>query len=120
MDEQVKPGTGSPVSDASFQLGMHTEQLGGRSQQMFFSAEDGENFLYPDGPDLDFNKRTEFDATLTRKSVTLPNKVSARSSSRIRVRNIPSGSASYIVFAFISKARSAISAAGWWTGPTSG
>ncbi|MGH1483843.1 MAG: GXGXG motif-containing protein [Geminicoccales bacterium] len=63
MDEQVKPGTGSPVNDASFQLGMHTEQLGGRSQQMFFSAEDGENFLYPDGPDLDFNKRTEFDAS---------------------------------------------------------
>ncbi len=60
MDKQV---TQDEAASASFELGMHTEQLGGRSQQVFFSPEDGENFLYPDGPDLDFNKRTEFDAT---------------------------------------------------------
>ena len=60
MDKQV---TQDEASSASFEMGMHTEQLGGRSQQVFFSPEDGDNFLYPDGPDLDFNKRTEFDAT---------------------------------------------------------
>ncbi len=46
----------------SFETGVHTEQLAGRTQQIFFSPEEGEHFLYPDGPDLDFNKRTEFDA----------------------------------------------------------
>ncbi len=70
MDQHVKAGDSSPNKDTSFEMGMHTEQLGGRSQQVFFSPEDGENFLYPDGPDLDFNKRTEFDATdLDAKSV---------------------------------------------------
>ena len=62
MDEQMKTGAASPGKESSFEMGMHTEQLGGRTQQVFFSPEDGESFLYPDGPDLDFNKRTEFDA----------------------------------------------------------
>ena len=62
MDEQVKADAASVDKETSFDMGMHTEQLSGRSQQVFFSPEDGENFLYPDGPDLDFNKRTEFDA----------------------------------------------------------
>jgi len=80
MDQQV-----SKQDDASFELGMHTEQLGGRSQQVFFSPEDGDNFLYPDGPDLDFNKRTEFDATtstrgpLTRRSASWPTRGSVLS-----------------------------------------
>ncbi len=46
----------------SHRMGMHTEQLAGRTQQTFFSAEEGENFTYPDGFDVDFNKRAEFDA----------------------------------------------------------
>ncbi len=48
--------------DRSHELGMHTEQLGGRTQQVFFSPEDEENFLYPFAFDVDFNKRAEFDA----------------------------------------------------------
>lgn len=47
----------------SHRMGMHTEQLAGRTQQTFFSAEEGRNFTYPDAPEVDFNKRTEFDAT---------------------------------------------------------
>jgi glutamate synthase domain-containing protein 3 len=46
----------------SFELGMHTEQLAGRTQQAFFRPSEEANFLYPDAPDVDFNKRTEFDA----------------------------------------------------------
>jgi methylamine---glutamate N-methyltransferase subunit B len=46
----------------SFELGMHTEQLAGRTQQAFFRPSEEENLLYPDAPDVDFNKRTEFDA----------------------------------------------------------
>jgi glutamate synthase domain-containing protein 3 len=41
---------------------MHTEQLAGRTQQTFFSAEEGENFLSPDAFDVDFNRRTSVDA----------------------------------------------------------
>ncbi|MFQ5565561.1 MAG: GXGXG motif-containing protein [Paracoccaceae bacterium] len=43
-------------------LGMTTEQLTGRTQQVFFEPEEGENFTYPWAPDVDFNKRTEIDA----------------------------------------------------------
>jgi methylamine---glutamate N-methyltransferase subunit B len=39
-----------------------SEQLAGRTQQVFFSAEEDENYLYPQAFDVDFNKRTEFDA----------------------------------------------------------
>ena len=46
----------------SHRMGMHTEQLAGRTQQVFFSPEEGENFTYPGAPDVDFNKRAEFDA----------------------------------------------------------
>ena len=46
----------------SHRMGMHTEQLAGRTQQVFFNAEEGENFVYPGAPDVDFNKRAEFDA----------------------------------------------------------
>lgn len=48
--------------DRSHEMGMHTEQLGGRTQQVFFSPEDEENFLYPFAFEVDFNKRAEFDA----------------------------------------------------------
>ena len=46
----------------SHEMGMHTEQLAGRTQQRFFSAEEAENFVYPSAFDVDFNKRTELDA----------------------------------------------------------
>ncbi len=46
----------------SHELGMHTEQLRGRTQQVFFKPDEEENFLYPDSLDVDFNKRAEFDA----------------------------------------------------------
>ena len=46
----------------SHDMGMHTEQLRGRTQQTFFEPEEGDNFVYPDGFDVDFNKRAEFDA----------------------------------------------------------
>lgn len=47
---------------AGHEMGMHTEQLTGRTQQMYFSAEEGENFTYPYAYEVDFNKRAEFDA----------------------------------------------------------
>ncbi len=46
----------------SHRMGMHTEQLAGRTQQVFFSAEESENFTYPYAFEVDFNKRAEFDA----------------------------------------------------------
>ena len=43
--------------------GLHTEQLSGRTQQVFFSSEEGENYFYPyNGYEVDFNKKAEFDA----------------------------------------------------------
>lgn len=46
----------------SHEMGLHSEQLVGRTQQMFFSAEEGENCTYPGAFDVDFNKAAEFDA----------------------------------------------------------
>ena len=49
--------------DKSFETGLHTEQLSGRTQQVFFSPEEGENYFYPyNAHEVDFNKKTEFDA----------------------------------------------------------
>jgi glutamate synthase domain-containing protein 3 len=44
------------------ELGMHTEQLAGRTQQRFFRPEEEERFTYPQAFEVDFRKRTEFDA----------------------------------------------------------
>lgn len=46
----------------STQMGMHSEQLRGRTQETFFTPAEEENFTYPEAFDVDFNKRTEFDA----------------------------------------------------------
>jgi glutamate synthase domain-containing protein 3 len=46
----------------SHRMGMHTEQLAGRTQQIYFSPEEGENFVYAGSFDVDFNKRAELDA----------------------------------------------------------
>jgi glutamate synthase domain-containing protein 3 len=51
---------------------MHTERLAGRTQQIFFLPEEEENFTYPGGFDVDFNKRIEFDvADMDTKSINL-------------------------------------------------
>jgi glutamate synthase domain-containing protein 3 len=56
----------------SHRMGMHTEQLAGRTQQTFFTPEEAENFTYPGAFDVDFNKRSEFDAAeLDNKAVNL-------------------------------------------------
>ena len=52
----------SKSADASHEMGMHTEQLAGRTQQVFFSPEESDRFVYPYAYDVDFNKRAEFDA----------------------------------------------------------
>jgi glutamate synthase domain-containing protein 3 len=44
------------------EMGMTTEQLTGRTQQVFFQPEEVENFTYPWAPAVDFNKRTEIDS----------------------------------------------------------
>lgn len=46
----------------SHRMGMHTERLAGRTQQVFFSPEEAENLFYPGSFDVDVNKRVEFDA----------------------------------------------------------
>lgn len=43
-------------------VGLDTEQLAGRTQQIFFSPEEVENYFHPDTLAVDFNKRAEFDA----------------------------------------------------------
>jgi len=57
---------------ASYEMGMHTEQLAGRTQQVFFLPEEEENFTYPGAFDVDFNKRIEIDvADMDTKSINL-------------------------------------------------
>ncbi len=49
--------------EKSVESGLHTEQLSGRTQQIFFSAEEGENYFYPyNAFEVDFDKKAEFDA----------------------------------------------------------
>ena len=57
----------------SYDMGMHTEQLRGRSQQVFLSLDDNaENFTYPNAFEVDTNKTTEIDAqNLESKDVNL-------------------------------------------------
>ncbi len=43
-------------------MGMTTEALTGRTQQVFFEPSAEERFVYPWAPEVDFNKRTEIDA----------------------------------------------------------
>jgi glutamate synthase domain-containing protein 3 len=47
---------------AGTEAALRSEQLTGRTQQVFFSAGEEENYLYPQAFTVDFNKRTEFDA----------------------------------------------------------
>ena len=60
------------MAQKSEQMGMHTEQLAGRTQQRFFSPEEDENFVYPGSFDVDFNMRAELDAaSLDSKEINL-------------------------------------------------
>ncbi|MBL9034450.1 MAG: GXGXG motif-containing protein, partial [Rhodospirillaceae bacterium] len=43
------------MAERSMQMGLHMEKLSGKTQQRFFSPTEEENFLYPDGYDVDFN-----------------------------------------------------------------
>lgn len=52
----------SVAQGKSHDMGLHTEQLAGRTQQRFFSATEEENFTYPWGYEVDFDKTAEFDA----------------------------------------------------------
>lgn len=69
--EELKLDAGAEET-TSHMMGMHTEQLAGRSQQVYFNAEETENFNYPFQFDVDFNKRAEFDAAeMDTKSINL-------------------------------------------------
>ncbi len=46
----------------SHDMGLHEEQLTGRTQQRFFSASEEENFTYPWAYEVDIEKSAEFDA----------------------------------------------------------
>jgi len=46
----------------SHDMGLHEEQLAGRTQQRFFSASEEENFTYPWAYQVDIEKSAEFDA----------------------------------------------------------
>ncbi|MBI4692618.1 MAG: GXGXG motif-containing protein [Gammaproteobacteria bacterium] len=51
---------------------MHGEQLTGRSQQRFFSAEEAEAFLYPGAAQVDISRRADIDAApLTPREINL-------------------------------------------------
>ena len=50
------------VTHKSHDMGLHTEQLTGRTQQRFFSASEEENYTYPWSFDVDFDNHAEFDA----------------------------------------------------------
>ena len=50
------------VAKTSHEMGLHSEQLAGRTQQRFFSASEDENFTYPWSYEVDFDKQAEFDA----------------------------------------------------------
>src|SRR5688572_777138 len=56
----------------SHEMGMHDEQLAGRTQQVFFKSSAEENFTYPGAVEVDFDRGAEFDATsMSTKEVNL-------------------------------------------------
>jgi len=48
-------------NDQGLEMGLHTEQLNGRTQRVFFKAEEEENFLHPDAFEVDPNRSAEID-----------------------------------------------------------
>jgi len=59
VSEDTRPGS---QEARAREMGMTTEQLAGRTQEVFFEPAAEENFTYPWAFDVDFNKRTEIDA----------------------------------------------------------
>ena len=60
------------LDDKSHEMGMHTEQLSGRTQQVFFSPTEEDNFLYAGAYAVDFNSRAEIDAAeMTAREINL-------------------------------------------------
>ena len=51
------------VDHKSHDMGLHAEQLSGRTQQRFFSASEEENFTYPWSHEVDYDKVADIDAT---------------------------------------------------------
>jgi glutamate synthase domain-containing protein 3 len=59
-------------AEDSHEMGMHEEQLAGRTQQVFFSPSEEENYTYPGAFEVDFDKTAEIDAAeLDNKVVNL-------------------------------------------------
>ncbi len=50
------------IDKTAHEMGLHVEQLKGRTQQRFFSASEEENFTYPWLKDVDFAQSAEIDA----------------------------------------------------------
>ncbi len=50
------------IEHKSHDMGLHSEQLTGRTQQRFFSASEEENFTYQWAFEVDFDEKAEFDA----------------------------------------------------------
>lgn len=69
---QLKQSKSEAALHKSFEMGLHTEQLRGRTQQVFFSPAEEESFTYPSAFEVDFNKKAELDAAdLDSKAVNL-------------------------------------------------
>ena len=51
------------VTSNSQAMGLHDEKLTGRTQQLFFSPSEEENFVYPWAHEVDFDKSTTLDAS---------------------------------------------------------
>lgn len=50
------------LKQPSHEMGMHAEQLAGRTQQVFFSSEEEDYYTYPTSYEVDFDQAAEFDA----------------------------------------------------------
>lgn len=58
------------AKEGSRASGMHDEQLTGRTQQVFFSAQESDNLTYPWVPKVDFSRAAEIDAAeMTQRDV---------------------------------------------------
>ena len=60
------------ITTKATDLGMHTEQLAGRTQQRFFRSEEQERFTSPQAFEVDYRKGAEFDAaSMTTSEINL-------------------------------------------------
>ena len=66
----------------SHEMGLHDEQLAGRTQQIYFSASEEENFVHAYANEVDFDKAMEFDCADMEASDPQPRAKSPSSMSR--------------------------------------